>query len=183
MAPIGTPSNSSGYGSSSTRKSEAPRRQKGNRSPIRYPTPEPDNPSTTSCLGLVSTNPNLHRSQLDSTRGRTIRTNSTEPMAQNAQSDLTTADYIPRRSCSHNGLTSQTVMAEKEEHTTKTSPPITNTTIPSNPKDTTQQKKTWLTLPQQMPTTQTQIFLATILDQYGNEHSGNMMQKVYQTST
>ena len=42
MAPIGTPSTSSGFGSSSTEAIATPQRPKGNRSPIRYPTLETD---------------------------------------------------------------------------------------------------------------------------------------------
>ena len=59
-APINTPSSSTKFGSPSSLKSTTPQRTKGNRSPIRFPTPEPDKSPAFLNEERDSSNPSLH---------------------------------------------------------------------------------------------------------------------------
>ena len=103
MAPIGTRSTSSGFGSSSAEAITTLQRPKGNRSPIRYPTPETDKVSTVSNLGWDSSNPNLHldKPQMDFTRTTKQNPHDLRLVNQNIQLGLMTTDHIPRKSYSH----------------------------------------------------------------------------------
>ena len=84
-----------------------PQQPKGNRSPIRYPTLETDKVPINSDLGWDSSNPNLHKPQMDFTKARIQSPHNVKIVIQNTQSESMTADHIPRRSYSHNTTETQ----------------------------------------------------------------------------
>ena len=104
IAPISTPSTSTEFGSPSTLRITTPRRTKGNRSPIRFPTPEADKLPTSSSLGWDSSNSSLHLNTPLVNPNKTTKPNPHDPKVneRNVQSEPMTVDHLPRRSYSHN---------------------------------------------------------------------------------
>ena len=116
LAPIGTPSTSSGIRSSSTGAIASPQRTRRTRSPIRYPTPETNEVPTTFNLGWNSSNPHLHTSELQMDFTRTIKLNpqDVQLVNRNARSENMVIDHEPRGSFSHN--TTNTLSRKRGAH-------------------------------------------------------------------
>ena len=116
IAPISTPSTSTKFGLPSTLTITTPQRTKGNRSPIRFPTPEADKLPTSSDLGWDSSNPNLHLNTPRVNPTKTTKPNPHNPKVneQNIQSEPMTVDHIPRRSYSHNTTNSSSHKREAQ---------------------------------------------------------------------
>ena len=103
MAPIGTPSTSTEFGSPSATTIAAPQWTKGRRSPIRFPMPERQQNPTSSKLGWDSSNPNLHpnKTHIDFTQTTERSPHNAEATHQNTQSERMPTDHTPRRSRRH----------------------------------------------------------------------------------
>ena len=100
--PISNPSTSTKFESHSSQKNTASQRAKGNRSPIRFPTPEPDTPPTFSNRERDASNQSLYLEQTD--RININQSNLHIPINKTklTQAEPVTTDQLPRRSYSHN---------------------------------------------------------------------------------
>ena len=101
--PVNNQSTSTKFESPSSQENTASQRTKGNRSPIRFPTPEPDRSPAFPNMEPDSSNPNLRLNtpQADSVNFNQYDSHIPENKTKLTHAEPVTTDQLPRRSYSH----------------------------------------------------------------------------------